>query len=120
MHRVHAAVVGAEIAHEYCVRETSCVLQGSPFCDCACDSACSFSCAIISGGIPSKRVSEPMVRSMYLSNSCLHSAFETLLAPPAPPFGSGFSFGPLPPLPGPLPAAPAAPAAPAGPPVAER
>ena len=52
MQRCHAAVVGALIAQLYCARVTSCVLQGSPFCDCACESACSFSCAIISGGMP--------------------------------------------------------------------
>src|SRR5205823_454072 len=96
MQRCQAWVVGAVMAQLYWVRVTSWVLQGSPFSDWACVSADCFSCAIISGGIPSKRESEPTVRSMYLSKSCLHSAFDTL-----PPFGGSFSlgsFGFLPPL----------------------
>ena len=101
MQRCHAAVVGALIAHWYCVRVTSCVLQGSPFCDCACESACSLSCAIISGGIPSKRESDPSVRSMYLSKICLALGLRDLAGPcssaPLRPWSFARLAGPLPP-----------------------
>ena len=91
MHLCHAVVDVRPIAHVYCERETSCVLHGSPLSDCACASAEAFICAIISGGMPSKRESVPIVRSMYLSKSCLHSAFDAF-GPPAP-FAAGGSFG---------------------------